>query len=55
MLQTKFCGNRSTDSGEDFEGVIMWMWRQCLSCDPDIANKFSFPTLPKEAPHKIWL
>ena len=24
------------------------------SCDPDAANKISFP-LPKEAPHKIWL
>ena len=23
------------------------------SCDPDAANKLSFP-LPKEAPHKIW-
>ena len=29
---------------------IFFSW----SCDPDVANKLSFP-LPKEAPHKIWL
>ena len=32
----------------------VWAWRPSWSCDPDVANKFSFP-LPKEAPHKIWL
>ena len=29
-------------------------WRPSWSCDPDAANKLSFP-LPREAPHKIWL
>ena len=32
----------------------IWAWRPSWSCDPDAANKLSFP-LPKEAPHKIWL
>ena len=32
----------------------IWAWRPSLSCDPDAANRLSFP-LPKEAPHKIWL
>ena len=42
MLHTKFRENRPAGSGEeDF-------------CDPDAANKLSFP-LPKEAPHKFWL
>ena len=31
----------------------IWAWRPSWSCDPDAANKLSFP-LPKEAPHKIW-
>ena len=31
----------------------IWAWRPSWSCDPDAANKISFP-LPKEAPHKIW-
>ena len=33
---------------------LIWAWRPNSSCDPDAANKISFP-LPKEAPHKIWL
>ena len=38
-----------------FEGFYhIWAWRQSWSCDPDAANKISFP-LTKEAPHKIWL
>ena len=32
----------------------IWALRPSRSCDPDVANKISFP-LPKEAPHKIWL
>ena len=32
----------------------IWAWRPSWSCDPNAANKISFP-LPKEAPHKIWL
>ena len=32
----------------------IWVWRPSWSCDPDAANKFSFP-FPKEAPHQIWL
>ena len=27
----------------------IWAWRPSWSCDPDVANKLSFP-LPKEAP-----
>ena len=56
MLHTKFRENRPTSSKEeDFEGFLPYMgvgpfW----SCDPDAANKVSFP-LPKEAPHKIRL
>ena len=30
----------------------IWAWRPSWSCDPDAANKLSFP-LPKEAPHKF--
>ena len=37
-----------------FEGFYhIWARRPSWSCDPDAANKLSFP-LPKEAPHKIW-
>ena len=32
----------------------IWAWRPSWLCDPDAANKISFP-LPKEAPYKIWL
>ena len=40
---------------KNFEGFYhIWAWRPSWSCDPDAANKLSFP-LPKEAPHKIWL
>ena len=36
-----------------FEGFYhIWAWRPSWSCDPDVVNKLS---LPKEAPHKIWL
>ena len=57
MLHTKFRGNRPSGSGaEDFlKGFYhIWAWWPSWSCDPDVANKISFP-LPKEAPHKIWL
>ena len=57
MLHTKFRENRPAGSGEeDFWRVftILWAWRLSWSCDPDVANKISFP-LPKEAPHKSWL
>ena len=30
----------------------IWVWQPSLSCDPDAANKLSFP-LSKEAPHMI--
>ena len=57
MLQTKFRENRP--AGAEEEGVLkgfdhIWAWRPSWSCDPDAANKISFP-LSKEAPHKIWL
>ena len=39
-----------------FEGFFyhIWAWRSSWPCDPDPANKLSFP-YPTEAPHKIWL
>ena len=56
MLHAKFRGNRTIGSREDFfKGFYhIWAWQPSLSCDPDGANKLSFP-LPKEDPHKIWL
>ena len=57
MLHTKFRKNLPAGSGEeDFLRVFyhIWAWRPSWSCDPNAANKISFP-LPKEAPHKIWL
>ena len=32
----------------------LWAWRPSWSCDPDPANKLSFPH-PTEAPYEIWL
>ena len=55
MLQAKFQDNQAIGSREDFLRVftiIIYAWRPSWSCDPDAANKRSFP-LPKEAPHKI--
>ena len=38
-----------------FEGFLPYMGRRpSWSCDPDDANRISFP-LPKEVPHKIWI
>ena len=55
MLQTKFHGNGPPVLVKIFKGFYhIWAWRPSCSCDPDAANKLSFP-LPKEAPHKIWL
>ena len=54
MLHTKFCGNRPAGSGFLKGFYLIWAWRPSWSCDPDAANKISFP-LPKEVPHKIWL
>ena len=56
MQHTKFRENWPAGSGEeDYKGLYhIWGWRPSWSCDPDAANKLSFP-LPKGAPHKIWL
>ena len=57
MLHTKFRENLPAGSGKEvfLKGFYhIWVWRPSWSCDPDAANKISFP-LPKEAPHKIWL
>ena len=44
MFNAKFRGNRSTWSGDDFEGFYhVWAWRSSWSCYPDAANKLSFP------------
>ena len=55
MLHIKFRGNRpAVLEKKIFEGFLPYMaWRPSWSCDPDAANKLSFP-LPKEVPHKIW-
>ena len=59
MLLSKSPGNRSSGSGEDFEGFLPYlhagvvaMWP--MSCDPDTTHKPLFP-LPMEASHKICL
>ena len=55
MLQIKFRENRPVGSEEALKGFYhIWAWWPSWSCDPDDANKISFP-LTKEAPHKIWL
>ena len=57
MLHTKFRENRPSGSGEEdfLKGFYhIWAWRPSWSCDPDAANKLSFP-LPKEDQQKIWL
>ena len=55
MLHTKFRGNRSTGSGRFLRGFYhIWAWLPSWSCDPDAANKISFP-LPKEAPQNLAL
>ena len=41
MLHTKFRENRPAGSGE--EDFDIWAWRPSWSCDPDAANKISFP------------
>ena len=45
MLHTKFRGNRPAGSGEDFFNGFYHIlaWRPSWSCDPDAANKISFP------------
>ena len=57
MLHTKFRENLPVL--EIFEGFLPYTGVVAIlviirSCDPDAANKLSFP-LPKEAQHKIWL
>ena len=55
MLHTKFRGNRPTGSGvrRRVEGFYhIEAWRPYWSCDPDVANKLSFP-LPKEGKFRI--
>ena len=56
MLHTKFRENRPPVLEKKIlKGFYhIWAWQPSWSCDPDAANKLSFP-LPKEAPHKIWL
>ena len=54
MLHTKFRGNRPAGSGEeDFLRVfIIYGHGGHLGY---VTRVLSFPLLPKEAPHKIWL
>ena len=51
LYKAKISGERLQDHWSS--GYHIWAWRPSWSCDPDAANKISFP-LPKEAPHKIW-
>ena len=41
MLDTKFPGNRKRRFLKDF--YYIWAWQPSWSCDPDAANKLSFP------------
>ena len=52
FTNVKISGERLQDQWSS--GYYIWAWRPSWSCDPDAANKLSFP-LPKEAPHKMWL
>ena len=57
MLHTNFRSNRTIGSGKEafLKGFYhIWAWRPSWPCDPDVANKLSFP-IPIEVPHKIWL
>ena len=56
MLHTKFHGNRSIGSREDFlKGFYhIWAWRPSVSCDPDLASKLFVPHT-QEGPYKISL
>ena len=56
MLHAKFQDHRTSGSGkEDFKGFYhIWAWWTFWSCDLDHLYKLSF-SLPKEAPHEIWL
>ena len=55
MLHTKHRGNRPTGSGEDFLMVLPYMSvATTLVMWPRCRQQLSF-SLPKEAPHKIWL
>ena len=52
MLHVKFRGNGPAGSGGFLKGFYhIWAWPPFWSCDPDAANKVSFP-FHKEAPHK---
>ena len=46
MLHTKFHGNQSTGTGEDFLKSFyhIWAWRPSWSCDPDAVHKLVPPT-----------
>ena len=56
MLHAMFQDHRTFSSGEeDFKRFYhLWAWRPSWSCDLDHLYKLWF-TLPKEAPHPIWL
>ena len=44
MLHTKFRGNRPPVLDKILKGFYhIWAWRPSWSCDPDVANKLSFP------------
>ena len=56
MLHTKFLGNRPAGSGEeDFLRVVTIYWRGSHLGHLSQMPGTNFCSLPKEAPHKIWL
>ena len=58
MIHAKFQNHRPSGSEEeDFLKIIAIYsqpWRPSWSCDLDHLYKLSF-TVPKDAPHKVWL
>ena len=56
MLHAKFQDHRFSGSGEEnFKGFYhIWAWWPSWSCDLNHLYKLWF-TLPKEAPHEIWI
>ena len=56
ILNAKFQDHRTSGAREEyFKGFYhIWAWRPSWSCDLDDLYKLLF-SLPKEAPHKIWL
>ena len=55
MLHTKFRGNRPAGPGEDSLRVVTIYWYGSHLGHVSQMPRTNFRSLPKEAPHKIWL